>query len=117
MAESLFKIILRLLLKQRVKPKEMLYSMFGKSSTVLDSQQHSLLNERAILHGGKGFPMKFRVNDACIGCGLCASTCPEVFRMTDENVAVANEEEVASQLENAAREAQENCPVSAIEEE
>lgn len=79
-------------------------------------RQRRMNNERAILHGGKGFPMKFRVNDACIGCGLCASTCPEVFRMTDENVAAAIEEEVAAGLEGVARKAQENCPVSAIEE-
>ena len=27
--------------------------------------------------------MKFHVNADCIGCGLCVSTCPEVFTMTD----------------------------------
>lgn len=26
--------------------------------------------------------MKFHVNADCIGCGLCVSTCPEVFTMT-----------------------------------
>ena len=25
--------------------------------------------------------MKFHVNADCIGCGLCVSTCPEVFTM------------------------------------
>lgn len=28
--------------------------------------------------------MKYVVNDGCIGCGLCAGTCPEVFSMGDE---------------------------------
>lgn len=38
--------------------------------------------------------MKYRVNENCIGCGLCAATCPEVFSMSDESVAVAIETEV-----------------------
>lgn len=60
--------------------------------------------------------MKYHVNSDCIGCGLCASLCPEVFRMTEDNVSVAAGEEVAPASEGAAREAQESCPVSAIEE-
>jgi ferredoxin len=59
--------------------------------------------------------MRFHVNDSCIGCGLCVSTCPEVFRMTDENVAAAAEEETAADAEAAALEAEANCPASAIE--
>ena len=35
--------------------------------------------------------MKYHVNDSCIGCGLCTSTCPEVFSMGDDNKAVAAE--------------------------
>lgn len=30
--------------------------------------------------------MKANVIEGCISCGLCASVCPEVFRMNDENV-------------------------------
>jgi ferredoxin len=51
----------------------------------------------------------------CIGCGLCASTCPEVFEMTDENVARAIEGEVPAENEETALEAMDGCPVSAIE--
>ena len=39
--------------------------------------------------------MKYRVDESCIGCGLCAGTCPEVFTMSDDGVAVAIETEVS----------------------
>lgn len=58
--------------------------------------------------------MTANVNENCIGCGMCAGICPEVFRMTDENVAVASEE-VLPEQEMAVQEAADNCPVSAIE--
>ena len=31
--------------------------------------------------------MRATVNDTCIGCGLCAGTCPEVFHMGDDGLA------------------------------
>lgn len=60
--------------------------------------------------------MKYRVNEGCIGCGLCEETCPEVFSMTDEGVAKAVETEVPTELEGAAAEAKNGCPVGAIKE-
>lgn len=49
----------------------------------------------------------------CICCGLCAETCPEVFRMNEDGKA-----EVYAQpdkdCENTAAEAAENCPVAVI---
>ena len=43
--------------------------------------------------------IKYRVNENCIGCGLCAGICPEVFSMTDEGVATAIETEVPAENE------------------
>ncbi len=60
--------------------------------------------------------MKYYVNDSCIGCGLCAGTCPEVFSMSDSGVAVAIEAEVPAKVLDSAAEAHEGCPVGAIEE-
>ena len=50
--------------------------------------------------------------DGCIGCGLCAATCPEVFRISVDGLAevYASSEKTADKV----READENCPVSFI---
>ena len=58
--------------------------------------------------------MKYFVNDSCIGCGLCESTCPEVFSIQGD-VAVAIEGEVPESALASAAEAKEGCPVGAIE--
>ena len=51
--------------------------------------------------------------DGCIGCGVCADTCPEVFCMADDGLA-----EVCGEVTEAnlalAKEAEESCPVSVI---
>ena len=60
--------------------------------------------------------MKYVVNVSCIGCGLCAGTCPEVFSMNDDGVAVAIEAEVPDDALDTAAEAMDGCPVGAIEE-
>jgi len=61
--------------------------------------------------------MRYKVNENCIGCGLCAGTCPEVFTLTDEGVARASGEDVQGETDSLAQEAAQNCPVSAIESE
>ena len=59
--------------------------------------------------------MKVKVDpDACVGTGSCISICPEIFEMGDEGIAVAKAGAVPSELEDAVREAIENCPVDAI---
>ena len=59
--------------------------------------------------------MKAHVDkDTCIGCGLCTSICPEVFSMDDDGKAVAISGDVPADNQDAAKEAEERCPVSAI---
>lgn len=52
--------------------------------------------------------------ETCIGCGLCNSICPQVFEMTDEGIAKATEEELTDDLVACAKDAADQCPVSAI---
>ncbi len=53
-------------------------------------------------------------DEVCIGCGLCAETCPEVFEMVDEK-ARAKMDEVPEEFAETCREAAEDCPVEAIQ--
>jgi ferredoxin len=50
----------------------------------------------------------------CIGCGLCAETCPEVFRMAEDGLAEAYQPEVPDEARDTATEARDSCPVSVI---
>ena len=60
--------------------------------------------------------MKYFVNEDCIGCGFCEGVCPTVFHINDAGVSVAAEEDVPESELDAAAEAKDGCPVSAIEE-
>ncbi len=54
--------------------------------------------------------------DRCAGHGMCLTLCPEVFQMTDDGWAVADPADVPAGLEDAVREAIDNCPERAISE-
>ncbi|MCM0083876.1 ferredoxin [Geomonas sp. Red32] len=50
--------------------------------------------------------------DVCIGCGLCASTVPEVFRLNDNGVSEVYDQGGAE--EERIQQAIDSCPVSCI---
>ena len=52
--------------------------------------------------------------ECCIGCGLCPTICPAVFRIADDGLAEVYTNPIPEQEYDNAIEAQENCPVSVI---
>ncbi|MBQ8086497.1 MAG: ferredoxin [Lachnospiraceae bacterium] len=59
--------------------------------------------------------MKAVVNqEGCIACGLCVSTCPEVFAFNEEGVAEANGQ-LTDENFASAESARSACPVEVID--
>lgn len=52
--------------------------------------------------------------DACIGCGLCADTCPDVFVLGDDGKADVKSQEAAAANLSCAKDAASTCPTEAI---
>ena len=58
--------------------------------------------------------MKAKVDpDLCIGCGLCVTTCPEVYKMEDDK-AIVYVTPVPGEFLEAAKDAVAQCPTEAI---
>mgnify|MGYP001769144525 CR=1 FL=1 len=51
----------------------------------------------------------------CIGCGLCADVCPQVFEMGDDDKAKVKADPVPPEAEDSCRQAADQCPESAIQ--
>ncbi len=51
--------------------------------------------------------------DLCIGCGLCVSTVPEVFRINADGISEAYAE-TPDDMQEDVKEAVHSCPVGAI---
>ena len=61
--------------------------------------------------------MKFTVDQSmCVGCGLCASLCADVFQLNEDGLAEAFEE-ASDEVLAEAYAAMESCPVGAISED
>ncbi len=50
--------------------------------------------------------------DGCIGCGVCAQICPEVFRIADDGLSEVIAP--AAGFEDKVEEAADDCPVEVI---
>lgn len=62
--------------------------------------------------------MKVKVNkEKCLICGMCASMLPEVFNFNDEGLVEANNDNINEDNIEQVKDAENNCPVGAIEED
>mgnify|MGYP001613639168 CR=1 FL=1 len=51
--------------------------------------------------------------NTCVGCGLCADTCPDVFQM-DAGIAKVVADPVPDKAKASCKDAADACPVEAI---
>ena len=58
---------------------------------------------------------KVNVNENCIGCGYCVSSCPKYFEFNEEGYSKAIKENVEETDLKEVEEIKDGCPVAAIE--
>jgi len=68
---------------------------------------------RVVYKAGEAVMKAIVDTSTCVGCGLCADTCPEVFEMNGD-VAQVIATPVPANAEETCKEAAGNCPVDAI---
>lgn len=54
-----------------------------------------------------------KISDQCVGCGMCQSTCPDVFQV--DSVSEVKKDANFSENLDCIEEAEQACPVGAIE--
>lgn len=52
--------------------------------------------------------------EACLGCGFCEGACRHVLEMDNDRAAETRVDPVPAEVEEAGREAVEDCPVEAL---
>ena len=57
---------------------------------------------------------KLRVNESCIGCGLCVNQFEDYFEFNDEGLSVAKDVEIKEDDKKALLDIVETCPGEAI---
>lgn len=60
--------------------------------------------------------MQVKVEQGCIGCGLCVSICPAVFKMGENETAVVACQPAGANVDDAENAASQ-CPVGVIKTE
>ncbi|MFV0517467.1 MAG: ferredoxin [Aminipila sp.] len=58
--------------------------------------------------------MKVKINEGCIGCGLCEGACPSVFVLKSDGKAEVDKQPEGNELSKV-KEAIELCPAGVIE--
>ncbi|MHB9111086.1 MAG: ferredoxin [Thermoleophilia bacterium] len=58
--------------------------------------------------------VKIEPRDECLGDGICADECPEVFEMDDEGLAIVTNAEPSEDLHEAVQNACDECPAEII---
>ncbi len=58
--------------------------------------------------------MKLKINEGCIGCGLCQGTCPTIFSINDDGMAEINRQPEQNEISKV-KEAIGICPTGIIE--